>query len=174
MDLKKTKKLKRKLRGVEIQYKKNPPVHVYRSEDENAPFSEWERVTKKPYHGDSYHDRDAEENQKFYYYLFTEVDCYGNEGEPYKSEKDTYTFIDGKQYKRLPESYFIGMNMYWSTDPDLPLEQWTKFNEKPLKIENMTFKCPIKEPFFMYTIYVNALGNEIGQRSDIKRIVPRA
>jgi hypothetical protein len=63
MDLKKNKKLKRKFRGFQVEYKKLPPVHVYRSEDKNAPFSEWERIAKEPLRGNApFTDKDAEGN----------------------------------------------------------------------------------------------------------------
>ena len=173
MDLKKNKKLKRKFRGFQVQYKKLPPVHVYRSEDKHAPFSEWERVTQEPLRGSkSFEDKDAYENMKFYYYLFTEIDENGNEGKPYESEKKTFTH-NGKEYERTPENFIVGINLYWSVDPDLALDQWTKLFDKPIKEENMTFKCPVKEPFYLYSIYVNALGKEIGRRSDVQRIVPK-
>jgi hypothetical protein len=172
MDLKKTKKLKRKLSGLQIQYRKFPPNHIYRSEDKDAPFDAWERVTKKPFTGETFKDRDAYENQKFYYYMFTDIDEYGNEGKPYESPIKTYT-LDGKKYERTPENFVIGANLYWSINPDQPFEEWTKMFDKPIRLENLTFKCPVKEPFYMYSIYVNALGKEIGRRSDVKRVVPR-
>jgi hypothetical protein len=82
--------------------------------------------------------------------------------------------LDGKEYERTPENFIIGVNYYWSIDPDVPLEQWNKLFDKPVKRENFTMKCPVKEPFYMYSIYVNALGKEKGRRSDVQRIVPRA
>ncbi len=172
MDLKKMKKLKRKVSRIQIEYRKFTPVHIYRSEDKNAPFSEWERITKKPYCGENYRDRDAEENMKFYYYQHTEVDEFGNESEPIMVSKDTYTF-NGDTLPRTPEAFIVGINYYWSTDPDLPLEEWTKMFDKPQKIQDQQFKCPVKEPFYFYGKYVNALGDEMGLPSDVQRIVPR-
>lgn len=172
MDLKKRKKLKRKFQGITIESRKITPVHVYRSEDKNIPFSEWERVTKKPHYGEKFRDREAEEKSKFYYYLFTEVDENGIEGEPFEAAKNTITH-NGKEYPRTPENFIVGINLYWSIDPDLPPEQWNKLFDEPIKEEKSTFTCPVKEPFYIYSIYVNALGKEFGKRSEIQRIVPR-
>lgn len=172
MDLKKTKKLKRKYRGFKIQVMKKPPIHVYRCEDKNAPFSKWERITEKPFRGEVFSDRDAEENPKFYYYKYTEIDEFGNEGFPKDMIVDTYTFM-GRKMDRTPENFIVGINLYWSLDPDLPLEEWNKLFDEPRKIEDFTFDSPVKEPFYFYAKYVNSLGKEIGKPSDVQYIVPK-
>jgi hypothetical protein len=175
MDLEKIKKRKRKLLGshAKLQYKKLPPVHAYRSEDKNAPFEKWERITEKPLTGNEpFTDKDAQENMKFYYYKFTELDEFGNEGEPYDSPTETFMF-HGKKYPRTPENFIVGIYLYWSIDPDLPLDQWTKVLDKPIKEENINLECPVKEPHYMYCRYVNALGDPVGKPSEIHRIVPK-
>ena len=80
---------------------------------------------------------------------------------------------DGKEFVRTPENTIIGINIYWSEDPDLPLDQWNKLNDEVLKEQKLNFKCPIKTPFYVFAKYVNELGNEYGQPSEIQRIVPK-
>lgn len=173
MDLKKSKKLKKKFDAFKVDYKPYVGLHVYRSEDKDAPFSEWERITDEPRQPGTLTDEDADRNSKFYYYKTTEVDVHGNESEPYDVPPRTATYPNGVKYTVTPETFIAGINLYWSTDPDLPVDQWTRQNDEPIKEESFTGKCPVKVPYYMYCKYVNALGKEFGKPSDIQRIVPQ-
>lgn len=181
MNLKKNKKLKKKLldfqpaHDLDFQpaYNTFAGVHVYRSDDYNAPFSQWKRMTEKPTMKTNFTDRyEGADKEITYFYKFTDVDIFGNESEPYDPERE-WSYKDGKKREITRENKIIGLRLYWSIDPDLPLEDWTPFNDKPIPEKNMTFKCPVKEPFYMYAKYVNVFGQEIGQPSDIQRIVPK-
>ena len=55
--------------------------HVYRSENENAPFEDWTRITENPIKDGNFNDS-AETGKRFFYKL-TEVDSKGVEGKPY-------------------------------------------------------------------------------------------
>jgi hypothetical protein len=169
MDLKKNKKLKKKYNGFSMEVRNIIGTHIYRSRDKDAPFSEWERITDKPDSGNStyFHGKDHDQ----YFYKATDVDRFGNESEPYTPK---ITGIrDGKRVEIKPETTIKGMRMYWSTDPDLPLEQWNVLNEEPFEDEKTTFTCPVKEPFYLYGKYVNLLGEEFGKPSVPERIVPK-
>ncbi|HEY0427263.1 MAG TPA: hypothetical protein VGC76_05615 [Pyrinomonadaceae bacterium] len=162
MDLKKSKKkLKQKLREA------NPfvGVHVYRSLDKNAPFSEWERITTRPVQKD-FTDEDAKRRAVFYYYKLTDVDHEGIEGEP--RNQNTFT-QNGRQIERTPETAVMGSYLYWTTDADLPLDQWTKIDEL-VTDENASFQSPVKETFYVYSVSVNFFGREI-QRSGIQKVI---
>jgi hypothetical protein len=159
MDLKKSrKKLRKRLQA-------RAGVYVYRSEDKNAPFSEWERITPKPVQKD-FTDEDAKRRAKFYYYKLTEALAEGGESAPI----DQNTFVhNGRRIERTPENAIMGSYLYWSTDPDLPLDQWTKVDEL-VTDENASFQSPVKENFYVYTISVNFLGEEL-HRSGITRVI---
>ena len=160
-------------RGFEPGYDLFAGVHVYRSEDKNAPFSEWERVTEKPTRKTNFtQSRWENDEAKVFYYKFTEVDIFGNESPPYEPTEQHW-IRDGKRIKRTPENTPIGLNLYWSTDRNLPLDQWNKMFDKPIPEKSANFKCPVKEPFYMYAKYVNELGNEFGLPSDIQKVIPK-
>jgi hypothetical protein len=146
--------------------------HIYRSQDMNAPFSEWERITEKPRREKSFTDENGKAEGKTYYYKITEVDIFGNESLPYLPEKQ-YWIKDGKQIERTPETTIVGVNYYWSEDRNLPLDQWKKLNQEVVREEKQNFDCPIKTRFYIYAKYVNELGNEFGRPSDIQEIIPR-
>jgi hypothetical protein len=161
MDFKKSrKKLKQKLRASEAR------MHVYRSPDKNAPFSEWERITREPIPEGTITDEDAKRRAKFYYYKLTKISPDGSESAPI----DQNTYIqNGKRHERTPETAVMGNYLYWSTNPDLPLDQWTKIDEL-VTDENASFQSPVKETFYVYSVSVNFLGEEL-QRSGITRVI---
>ncbi|MGC2234791.1 MAG: hypothetical protein WA584_01350 [Pyrinomonadaceae bacterium] len=160
MDLKKSKKkLKKRLQTA------SAGVYVYRSEDKNAPFEQWERITDKPVNRD-FTDEDAKRRAKFYYYKLAEVYPEGGEGAPI--DQNTYVH-NGKRVERTPETAVMGSYLYWSTDMDLPQDEWTKVDEL-ITDENASFQSPVKEDFYVYTSSVNFLGEEI-QRSGITRVI---
>jgi hypothetical protein len=171
VDIKKRKKLKKKYQGFALEYRKYVGYHLYRSTDRNAPFSEWQRLSEKPLTESFTDNYDKDENQR-YYYKMTDVDVRGIESKPY--EPKMVGIRNGKEVEMTPENSIFGMNFYWSLDPDLPLEQWTLMNEKPVEEPHSILDCPVKVPYYMYGIYVNDLGNEFGKRSDPQRIVPKA
>lgn len=146
--------------------------HIYRSTDKDAPFSEWTRMTERPRISRKFQDYFDKDDFTNCYYKITEVDIFGNESEPRDPER-VIGIRDGKGFVRTPANTIIGVNCYWSEDPDLPLDQWKKLNDEVLKEQKCNFKCPIKTPFYMYAKYVNELGNEFGQPSDLQRIVPK-
>jgi hypothetical protein len=162
MDLKKSrKKIKQKL-----QARTAGGVHVYRSEDKNAPFSQWERITNAPVQKD-FTDEDAKRRGKFYYYKTVEIDHEGNEYPP----QDRNTFVqNGKIVERTPENSVMGSYIYWSTDPDLPLDQWTK-SEKLITDANASLQSPVKQTFYVYSVAVNFNGEPIGKPSGITRVI---
>ena len=95
MDLKKSKKkLKKRSQTASAGF------YVYRSEDKNAPFEEWERVTDKPVNRD-FTDEEAKRGAKFYYYKLAEVYPEGGEGAPF--DQNTYV-RNGKRIERTPET----------------------------------------------------------------------
>ena len=164
MDLKKNKKkLKQKLKA---QEKARSRFHVYRSEDKNAPFETWERITQTPVRED-FTDEDAKRRAKFYYYKLTEIYDEGGESPPF--HQNTYT-QNGRLVERTPETAVMGNYIYWSTDPDLPHDQWTK-SEELITDENASLQSPVKETFYVYSVAVNFLGNPIGSPSGITRVI---
>jgi len=169
MDLKKTKKLKKKYNAFKFEVMNIIGSHLYRSRDRNAPFSEWERLTDKPETGGF--SRFFGEDKEQYFYLATEVDYRGNESKPYQPKIIGYR--DGKEIEVTPETTIKGTRLYWSLDPDLPLDQWNVLNEEPFKEEKVNFKCPVKEPFYIYGKYVNLFNEEFGKPSDVQRIEPK-
>lgn len=161
MDLKKSrKKLKKKLQAQAASF------YVYRSEDKNAPFEEWERVTPQPVKQD-FIDEDAKRRAKFYYYKLAEVYAEGGEGAPF--DQNTYVH-NGRRVERTPETAVMGNYIYWSTDPDLPLDRWTKSDEL-ITDENAALKSPVKETFYVYSVAVNFLGEPVGKPSGITKVI---
>lgn len=153
---------KKKLR----QKQKKPRMHVYRSADENAPFETWERITAEPIPEGTITDEDARRTAKFYYYRLTKVYPDGSESEPF----DQNTFIqNGRRVERTPETAVMGSYLYWSTDPDLPLDEWTKTGEL-VTDQNTTFKSPVKEDFYVYSVSVNFLGEPL-ERTGITKVI---
>lgn len=164
MDLKKNKKkLKQKLQA---QENARARFHVYRSADKNAPFSEWERITKTPVKED-FTDEDAKRRAKFYYYKLTEVGADGRETAPF--DQNTFT-QNGRLVERTPENAVMGSYLYWSTDPDLPLEEWTRA-EQLATDENAVFQSPVKETFYVYSVAVNFLGEPLTKPSGITKVI---
>lgn len=164
MDLKKNKKkLKKRL---EAQENARARFHVYRSADKNATFAEWERITKTPVRED-FTDQDAKRRAEFYYYKLTEVGADGRETAPY--DQNTFT-QNGRLVERTPETAVMGNYIYWSTDPDLPRDQWTK-SEELITDENAALQSPVKETFYVYSVAVNFLGNPIGSPSGITKVI---
>lgn len=165
------------------QKKKKPPTefvhgydmfagfHIYRSTEKDAPFSEWTRMTERPRRSRKFQDHFGKDDDNTYYYKITEVDIFSNESAPRDPERMVW-LRDGKEIVRTPENTIIGINCYWSEDPDLPLDQWKKLNDEMIKDQKWNFQSPIKTPFYLYAKYVNELGNEFGQPSEIQRIVP--
>jgi hypothetical protein len=161
MDLKRSrKKLKQKL-----QASVAGGFHVYRSENKNAPFAEWERITTEPVRKD-FVDLDAKRRAKFYYYKTVEVDAEGNEYPPI--DQNTFT-QNGRRIERTPENSIMGSYLYWTTDPDLPLERWTKIDEL-VTDENASFQSPVKQDFYVCSISVNFRGEEL-QRSGVQKVI---
>lgn len=141
-------------------------MHVYRSPDKNAPFETWERITNEPIPEGTITDEDARRNAKFYYYKLTHMRPDGTESEP----ADQNSFIqNGVRRERTPENAIMGSYLYWSTDPDLPLDEWTKTGEL-VTDENATFQSPVKEDFYVYSVSVNFLGEEL-QRSGVTKVI---
>lgn len=177
MDLKKLKKRQKKHPALKVEYK--PPkkiigLHVYRSEDKDAPLSEWTRLTDKPVPEGSFKDKYSEEDKKKdFFYKFTEVDDKGNESEPKEPEFRNWLDKDDKPFEQTPAETIIGHNVYWSVDPDLPLEQWTPYNDRMIKDDSILINDPVEVPFYVYITTVNALGNEFGKPSAIQRLVPQ-
>jgi len=161
MDLRKNrKKLKKRLQQQASAF------YVYRSEDKNAPFEDWERITDKPVSRD-FTDEDARRRAKFYYYKIAEAYAEGGEGAPF--DQNTYVH-NGRRIERTPETAIMGSYIYWSTDPDLPLDEWTKTDDL-ITDDNASLQSPVKEDFYVYSVAVNFLGNPIGQPSGITKVI---
>lgn len=156
---------KKKLKQKRQQQKAK--MHVYRSPDKNAPFRKWERITDEPIpDGSNITDDDARRNAKFYYYKLTRILPDGTESEAI----DQNTFIqNGRRIERTPETAIMGSYLYWSTDPDLPLDEWTKEDELITDADHR-FQSPVKEDFYVYSVSVNFLG-EVLQRSGITKVI---
>jgi hypothetical protein len=142
-------------------------IHVYRSEDKNAAFADWERVTDKPIREGTFSDEEAKRLGKFYYYKLTQIDAQGVESEPVDQN---YYVQSGKQIERTPETAVMGNYIYWTTDPNLPLEKWTK-DEKLITDENAALQSPVKEDFYVYSVAVNFLGEPIGKPSQVTKVI---
>jgi hypothetical protein len=155
------KKLKAKRQAQKVR------MHVYRSPDKNAPFRKWERITAEPIpDGSNIADDDARRNAKFYYYKLTRILPDGTESEAV----DQNTIIqNGRRIERTPETAIMGSYLYWSTDPELPLDEWTKVEEL-ITDGDHRFQSPVKEDFYVYSVSVNFLGEEL-QRSDVIKVI---
>ncbi len=141
-------------------------MHVYRSQDKNAPFETWERITKEPIFESTITDEDAKHSAKFYYYKLTQVLPDGTESAPV----DQNSYIqNGRRVERSPETSIMGSYLYWSTDPELPLAEWTKVDEL-VTDENASFQSPVREDFYVYFVSVNFHG-EVLRRSDVTRVI---
>jgi hypothetical protein len=161
MDFKKSrKKLKQKLRDSQTR------MHVYRSPDKNAPFEEWERITAEPIPEGTITDEDAKRSARFYYYKLTRVYPEGGESPPI--DQNTFT-QNGRRVERTPETAVMGSYLYWTTNPDLPPDEWTKIDEL-VTDDNASFQSPVKEDFYVYFVSVNFHGEEI-QRSGVTKVI---
>lgn len=174
MDLKKSKKLKKKYDAFKVEYKRFVGIHVYRSENRNAPFSEWTRITETPLANDGKFNVKFtdEDKDKDFFYRYTEIDVHGNESEPQEPEKMRWLDKDGKTLDQKPEETIIGHNIYWSLDSELPLEQWTLYNERPIKEDGFVITAPVQGTYYVFFIAVNAFGDEFGKRSAIQKFTP--
>ena len=146
------KKKNKKQSPFQLNFTKTIGYHVYRSEDENAPFEQWKRVTERPIKDGNFNDQ-AEQGKRFFYKL-TEVDSRGNEGEPF-TPKQTFTDHAGNQFAQNPLKDFAGYNIYRSADKDVPLDQWEKRNSELL--QTTEFKDEGVESGEIYFYYVRAV-----------------
>jgi hypothetical protein len=155
------KKLKLKRQQQKIK------MHVYRSADKNAPFRKWERITPEPIpDGANFTDEDARRNAKFYYYKLTRILSDGTESEAI----DQNTMIqNGRRVERTPETAVMGSYLYWSTDAEKPLDEWTKVDEL-ITDEDHRFQSPVKEDFYVYSVSVNFKGEAL-ERSGVTKVV---
>lgn len=148
------KKKNKKQSPFQLNFKKVIGFHIYRSEDENAPFEHWSRLTEKPIKDGNFNDQ-AERGKRFFYKL-TEVDSRGNEGEPY-TPNQSFTDHAGNRHDQNPLKDFAGYNIYRSADKDVPLDQWEKRNVELLKTTE--FKDEGVESGEVYFYYVRAVDS---------------
>lgn len=175
MDIKKNKKLKKKYDGFFHGYNTFAGVHLYRSEDLDAPFSEWRRLTDKPMSEAKFSDNYSEEDEdKTYYYKFTKVDIFGKESPPFNPARQAWIDKGGKSIERKAETNIYGRNVYWSINPDLPLDRWARLNDKPTTDDSFSYAPPVEGIYYIYAKFVNELGEEFGEPSEILKIVPQA
>lgn len=146
------KKKNKKQSPFQLNFSKTIGYHVYRSEDETAPFEQWTRVTDQPIKDGNFNDQ-AEQGKRFFYRL-TEVDSRGNESEPY-TPKQTFTDHAGNKYEQNPLKDFAGYNIYRSADQGVPLDQWEKRNAELLRTTD--FKDEGVESGEVYFYYVRAV-----------------
>ena len=165
MDLKKSRK-KLKQKNKQETASSAELMHVYRSPDKNAPFEEWERITRTPIPEGNFTDEDAKRNAKFYYYKLTFLRPDGSETPP---ADQNVVIENGVRRQRSPENSVMGSYLYWSTDPDRPLDEWTKVEEL-ITDENASLQSPVKETFYVYSVAVNFLGREL-RRSGVTRVI---
>ncbi|CAN5708241.1 hypothetical protein BH20ACI4_BH20ACI4_11300 [soil metagenome] len=152
------KKKNKKQSPFQLNFKKVVGYHVYRSEDENAPFEEWTRVTEKPMRDGNFNDS-AETGKRFFYKL-TEVDSRGNEGKPY-TPKTAFTDHAGNKFSQNPLKDFAGYNIYRSADKDVPLDKWEKRNAAPLPTTEFKDEgVESGEIYFYYVRSVDSKGTE--------------
>ncbi len=148
------KKKNKKQNPFQLNFKKTVGYHIYRSEDENAPFAEWTRLTEKPVKDGNFNDS-AETGKRFFYKL-TEVDQRGNESAPY-TPKTAFTDHAGNRYEQNPLTDFVGYNIYRSADKNVPLDEWEKRNDAPLPTTE--FKNEGVESGEIYFYYVRAVDS---------------
>lgn len=152
------KKKNKKQSPFQLNFKKVIGYHVYRSEDENAPFEEWTRLTEQPIKDGNFNDQ-AETGKRFFYKL-TEVDSRGTESEPY-TPRATFTDHAGNQFAQNPLKDFAGYNIYRSADENVPLEQWEKRNTELLKTTEFKDEGVASgEIYFYYVRAVDSKGTE--------------
>ena len=143
----------------QLNFRKIIGYHIYRSENENLPFEQWNRLTEEPVKDGNFNDT-VPEHGKVYFYKLTEVDSRGKESEPY-TPKSTFTDHAGNHYAQNPLSDFAGYNIYRAADQNTPLDEWERRNDKPL--ETTEFKDEDVESGEIYFYYVRAIdskGNE--------------
>lgn len=171
MNLKKNKKLKKKYDTFKVEYKQRVAFHVYRSEDKNAPFSEWTRLTDEPVTNNKFSDRTLEPG-KFYFYKMTNVDANGVEGKPYDPPKGYYSDEDGTpKPDHNPLNDVVGYNIYRSIDRSLPPDQWERRNPELLPTTGFEDKgIESGVTYYYYVTAVNAAGAE-SEPSEIISIV---
>lgn len=129
--------------------------HVYRSIDEKLPFAFWARLTDDPIPEGSFDDPAAEVGKRYFYKL-TQVFADGEESAPI-TPKATYTDHAGNQYEQNPLIDFVGYNIYRSADEKIPLEQWERRNQEPLKTTE--FKDEGVESGEVYFYYIRAVDS---------------
>lgn len=143
--------------------------HVYRSENPNLPFMFWKRITKTPVRTESFIDPYAKDDDKYYYYKMTDVDIYGKESAPYDPPKQAWIKRDGSRETRQEENrpVVVGRYLYYSTDPDLPLDQWQRTTEEPITKSSFEMKnLTAGLTYYYYVTNVYADGSE-SPRSEI-------
>lgn len=148
------KKKNKKQSPFQLNFKKTVGYHIYRSEDENAPFDEWTRLTDKPVRDGNFNDT-AETGKRFFYKL-TEIDSRGGESAPY-TPHSTFTDHAGNKLEQNPLVDFAGYNIYRSADKDVPLDEWEKRNDAPLPTTE--FKDEGVESGEIYFYYVRAVDS---------------
>lgn len=149
------KKKNKKQNPFQLNFRKIVGYHVYRSEDENAPFEEWTRLTGRPIKDGNFNDS-AETGKRFFYKL-TEVDARGGESAPY-TPNTAFTDHAGNEYEQNPLVNFAGYNIYRSAEKDIPLNQWEKRNAEPLPTTE--FKDEGVESGEVYFYYVRAVDSK--------------
>lgn len=148
------KKKNKKQSPFQLNFTKTIGYHVYRSEDENAPFEEWTRLTERPIKDGNFNDQ-AEQGKRFFYKL-TEVDSRGNESQPYIPNQ-AFTDHAGNKFDQNPLKDFVGYNIYRSADKAVPLDQWEKRNTELL--QTTEFKDEGVETGEVYFYYVRAVDS---------------
>jgi fibronectin type 3 domain-containing protein len=148
------KKKNKKQSPFQLNFKKVIGYHIYRSEDENAPFEDWTRITVQPIKDGNFNDS-AETGKRFFYKL-TEVDSRGGESEPY-TPKTAFTDHAGNKFSQNPLKDFVGYNIYRSAEKNVPLDEWEKRNDAPLPTTE--FKDEGVEPGEIYFYYVRAVDS---------------
>lgn len=154
-------RLKQKLKKKILQRATKQPVgyHVYRSVNEKLPFIFWERLTDDPIPEGNFNDPAAEPGTRYFYKL-TQVYADGTESAPI-TPPTTYTDHAGNQYDQNPLVDFVGYNIYRSADKNVPLDQWERRNQEPLKTTEFKDEGVTSgEVFFYYVRAVDSLGNE--------------
>jgi len=154
MDL--SKKKKKKHRPFVIQTRRWIGFHVYRSPNYFAPISKWEQITETPIQGDRFSDPSAEGDDTRYYYKIRKVDHKGNLSAPEDPAQGEYIKEDGTRGVRDMVNEVVGYNVYRSTDPDLPLDQWERRN--PEILPTTGFKDTGMEKGVTYYYYVTSVS----------------
>ena len=130
--------------------------HLYVSLDPNLPLREWRRLTDTPKFGDTVKvSKDIALRGTVFYMCMTAVNEWGIESEPSEPQKLTGT--------GSPQDTVIGINIYQSTDPNLPLDQWQRINKEP--VTGGEFRQDVSElqrgvTYYSYVRSVDTWGNE--------------